>query len=148
EIALKMCDNKIQMVQYPIWLWKNSSPQDWPSKKKIEVFRLDISSKLERKKEAIYAHASQTTKLIGDDPQGFILTDNLLSPFFTPYEFYFFQKEKNLKSLSKDYFDTLYTYDADPWNFRTSAYEKQKYQSISDCIKNQYYKKGLELGCS
>lgn len=146
--ALEICNKKIQVVEYPIWLWKKSSPNEWPTKKYIEIFRLDISSKMERKKNAIYAHTSQTSNLIDDDPTGFILTEDLLSPFLMPYEFYFFKKEENLKSLTKSYFDTLYNDNPDPWNFRTSRYEKQKYQTISKSIKNENYNQGLELGCS
>src|SRR5690606_28539868 len=87
-------------------------------------------------------------KLIDDDPQGFILTEDLLAPFLTPFEYFFFNKEENLNSLSKSYFDSLYSQNSDPWNFRNSEYEKRKYKTIDTYLRNKQFKKGLELGCS
>lgn len=146
--AVEICGGQIQLVEYPIWLWKNSSSEDWPLKNEVEMFRLDISPKMEKKKRAIYAHVSQTSWLIDDDPEGFILTDDLLSPFLDPFEFYFFNKEEKLKSLSKSYFDALYSHNPDPWNFRTSEYEQRKYGTINNYLENRKYNSGLELGCS
>ena len=146
--AIEHCEESIQLVEFPIWLWKNSSSQDWPIKESVEIFRLDISKLLEKKRAAIYAHASQTSTLIDDDPEGFTLSDDLLSPFLIPFEFFFFNKEENLRSLSKSYFDSLYSNNSDPWNFRTSEYEKRKYATIDKYLKDTKYNKGLELGCS
>lgn len=148
KTAVALREDNIQLVEYPIWLWKNSSSQDWPIKESVEIFRLDISKMLERKRAAIYAHASQTSTLIDDDPEGFTLSDDLLSPFLIPFEFFFFNKEENLRSLSKSYFDSLYSHNPDPWNFRTSEYEKRKYETIDKYLKDSEYNKGLELGCS
>lgn len=148
KAAMAKSANPIQLVEYPIWLWKNSSKKDWPQKDERQIFKLDISSKLPKKKEAIYAHQSQTTSLIDDDAEGFVLTDDLLAPFLAPYEFYFFQKPDSLLSLSEKYFDALYQNNSDPWNFRNSEYEKSKYETIDKFLKDKTYNRALELGCS
>ena len=146
--AVEIFENDIQLIEYPIWLWKNSQIEDWPIRGEVAVFRLDIQEMLPKKIKAIYAHKSQTSDLIQDDPEGFILNEDLLAPFFTPFEFYFFEKNKEMPSLSEDYFDALYSNNSDPWNFRSSAYEKQKYETINAFLKDRTYKNGLELGCS
>ncbi|QAA80910.1 methyltransferase domain-containing protein [Aequorivita sp. H23M31] len=148
KLAAEEVDSEIQLIEYPIWLWKNSVEKDWPLKDEREIYRLEISSKLVKKREAILAHKSQTSHLIDDDPQGFILTEYLLEPFLTPYEFYFFKKPESVPSLTKSYFDTLYDHNPDPWNFRNSDYEKSKYKTIDQFLNGKLYKNGLEMGCS
>lgn len=48
----------------------------------------------------------------------------------------------------KDYFQTLYRNDRDPWKFATSAYEMNKYQHTLNAIPQLGYERMLELGCS
>jgi len=146
--AVSKVNREVQLAEYPIWLWKNSRQEDWPLKEELEIFRLDIENKLPKKREAILAHLSQTSKLIQDDPHGFILTEDLLEPFLVPYEFYFFEKDEAMSSLSQEYFDRLYAQNPDPWNFRKSEYEKSKYNTIDEYLRDYSFKKGLELGCS
>jgi LmbE family N-acetylglucosaminyl deacetylase len=75
----------IRLWAYPIWGWhlepllelRRSSPQG---------LRLDISQHQAKKRAAILAHASQTSELIDDDPDGFRLTDRTLAPFLGPFE--------------------------------------------------------------
>lgn len=51
-------------------------------------------------------------------------------------------------TLQKDYFDTIYKDNADPWNFEKSEYEAKKYQQTMDSIPGIRYENGLEIGCS
>lgn len=46
------------------------------------------------------------------------------------------------------YFDALYAADPDPWNFRTSTYEKEKYAATIAAIDDRRYARALEVGCS
>jgi SAM-dependent methyltransferase len=46
------------------------------------------------------------------------------------------------------YFETLYTSDPDPWNYRSSPYEAQKYAATLGVLPLLTYRCGLELGCS
>lgn len=71
----------ILIVEYPVWLWKKGSINDWPKKGEILPFRLSIDSIRSVKKNAIFKHKSQTTRLISDDPKGFILSPEFLEPF-------------------------------------------------------------------
>ena len=52
-----------------------------------------------------------------------------------------------MKSLSRDYFETLYDAAEDPWSFSTSAYEAEKYDRSLAALRTRYVR-GLELGCS
>lgn len=141
-------NREIQIIEYPIWLWKNSTDTDWPKDGEVEIFRLDIASVLDSKKKAIFAHKSQTKNIITDDTEGFQLSEDLLSPFLTNFEYYFFEIRKDKNSLDQQYFDTLYNNNPDPWNFEKSIYEHTKFEAINNLIGDSSYKSGLELGCS
>jgi trans-aconitate methyltransferase len=51
-------------------------------------------------------------------------------------------------SLPASYFESRYQADIDPWRFRTSDYEKQKYQATVGALTKHRYRRGLEIGCS
>lgn len=145
--AAKENTSPTNIVEYPIWFWKNGSEDEIPDLSEYNFFRLDISSVARNKKLAIAEHESQTTRLIDDDPQGFMLTQELLEPFTEKVEYYFFRKRSGSSSLSQNYFDRLYDKQADPWNFQHSAYEHSKYEATLDAL-NQNYGQILEIGCS
>lgn len=103
KIGLRVLINsglKLQVFEYPVWLWKNSNIRDWPLKNEIEIVHLDISPWIRKKMDAIFAHQSQTTDLIDDDPEGFILTPFLLEPFLTTHEYFFLNTMEFLKEDS------------------------------------------------
>src|SRR5690625_2466471 len=102
EAVQRSHSSAIEIIEYPIWLWKNSLPQDWPLHSEIEIFKLNISSVKFEKHKAIFAHESQTTNLIQDDPEGFVLTEDLLAPFLGEEEIYFFSY-KSINYLNNDY---------------------------------------------
>ena len=137
----------ILIVEYPVWLWKKGLSEDWPDKKEVLPYRLDIDSVKILKKKAVFSHESQTTKLIHDDDDGFILTQELLEPFFSKYEYFFFPSVKK-PTVGKEYFDELYSKDLDPWNFETSHYEHQKYIKTLNSISDRKINHALEIGCS
>ena len=45
-------------------------------------------------------------------------------------------------------FDALYLADIDPWDFRTSDYERDKYAATLDALPRPRYARALEVGCS
>ena len=45
-------------------------------------------------------------------------------------------------------FEELYNKTIDPWQFRTSSYEKEKYEKTVASIPASKYKCGIEAGCS
>ncbi|WP_037315523.1 bifunctional PIG-L family deacetylase/class I SAM-dependent methyltransferase [Salegentibacter sp. Hel_I_6] len=135
------------IVEYPIWLWKKGTPEDWPKQNEILPFKLAIDSVKDKKHKAIMAHSSQTSTLIEDDPEGFILTEELLAPFLGNCEYFFFPSE-NKSAVTKTYFDELYAKDIDPWDFEKSAYEQEKYKNTLHAISQRKIKKALEIGCA
>jgi LmbE family N-acetylglucosaminyl deacetylase len=87
--ALRTYQSRIQWREYPIWLWELARVSDLPLVEEGKLWRLDITPVLPEKKKAIAAHVSQTTRLIDDDPEGFMLTTNVLAHFTQPFEVYF-----------------------------------------------------------
>lgn len=51
-------------------------------------------------------------------------------------------------SLDRSYFETLYARSSDPWDFRTSPYERRKYRATLDILPRARYGRALEVGCS
>ena len=51
-------------------------------------------------------------------------------------------------SLPASYFDAIYARDPDPWRFRTSAYERAKYDATLAALPRPRYRRALEVGCS
>ncbi|OWK70248.1 bifunctional PIG-L family deacetylase/class I SAM-dependent methyltransferase [Pedobacter sp. AJM] len=148
--ALKNVANYKPLIwEYPIWLYENASESDIPKLEAGELKFLDIHGYLHKKEKAIQAHQSQTTQLIDDDPSGFRLTAEMMGNFLNGKE-YFMQRNKinPAGTLSKDYFETLYSTHSDPWSFETSAYESHKYATTISAIPDGQYKKALEIGCS
>ncbi|MGB7271892.1 MAG: PIG-L deacetylase family protein [Geitlerinemataceae cyanobacterium] len=75
-------------IEYAIWDWDEAQRREIPSAQDVSVWRLDISTVLSSKKQAIAAYRSQTTDLIDDDPQGFRLLPEFLANFQRPWEVY------------------------------------------------------------
>ncbi len=47
-----------------------------------------------------------------------------------------------------DYFERLYARDPDPWRFKTSDYEREKYEATLNALPPGRYERALEVGCS
>ncbi len=54
----------------------------------------------------------------------------------------------SVATLPDAYFDTLYARDPDPWRFRTSDYEREKYGDTAAALARTRYVQALEVGCS
>ncbi|GGE65271.1 LmbE family N-acetylglucosaminyl deacetylase [Pedobacter psychrotolerans] len=148
--ALKNVTNyKPTIWEYPIWLYENASENDIPKLEAGELKFLEIKDNLSQKNKAIHAHQSQTTQLIHDDPTGFMLSEEMIGNFLTGKEYFMQRKKTNpANTLSKDYFEQLYSTHSDPWSFETSVYEKDKYAATVAAIPNGQYERALEIGCS
>ncbi|HEA29186.1 MAG TPA: methyltransferase domain-containing protein [Leeuwenhoekiella sp.] len=145
--AVEHSINKPALAEYPIWLWKNGKQEDYPDSSIYNFFRLNVGEVQEVKNRAVAAHKSQVTRFIDDDPEGFCLTPEQLEPFTENEEYFFFRKKKAAQALDKEYFDTLYQKQEDPWNFEHSTYENDKYNKTLEVL-NPAYKSVLEIGCS
>jgi SAM-dependent methyltransferase len=53
-----------------------------------------------------------------------------------------------LSTLPASYFEAKYQADIDPWGFRTSAYEREKYDETIFALTKPRYCYALEVGCS
>lgn len=51
-------------------------------------------------------------------------------------------------TVPPDYFEEKYKADIDPWRFRTSEYEREKYQATLASLAKEKYTSALEVGCS
>jgi LmbE family N-acetylglucosaminyl deacetylase len=74
-----------RLLFYPVWGWLLPPEQQLPLGR-VNGARLHIGSLLPRKQRAIAAHASQTSDLITDDPNGFRLPSHMLALFERPFE--------------------------------------------------------------
>ena len=78
----------VRWVEYPIWVWETTDPEDLPTPADGTWYKVDVTSVVSRKQRAIAAHVSQTTPLIDDDPEGFTLSEAMISHFTQPYEYF------------------------------------------------------------
>ena len=51
-------------------------------------------------------------------------------------------------TIAPDYFEAMYRADPDPWRFRTSDYEREKYAATLQALTRARYDRALEVGCS
>ncbi len=86
--AAAKIEHQFRILEYPIWLWEMAETVDLPQENEIKIWRLAIGQVIAEKQKAIYAHASQITDLIDDDPNGFRLSDEVLAHFAQPFEIY------------------------------------------------------------
>ncbi len=78
--------NAVRVFAYPIWGW--ALPPDTDVGPRPRGQRLDVTRHLNAKRRAIFAHRSQTSSLIDDDPNGFRLEPAMIERFINPYEIY------------------------------------------------------------
>jgi LmbE family N-acetylglucosaminyl deacetylase len=76
------------ILEYAIWLDELGSNEDRPSSREATRLEVDIRSCLEAKKRAIAMHQTQTTRLINDDPSGFLLSSETIARLTGPKEYY------------------------------------------------------------
>ncbi|MHC5671884.1 PIG-L deacetylase family protein [Nostoc sp.] len=77
-----------RLIEYPIWDWDSEQRGSLPASLEVTIWRLNISTVLELKQQAIAAYRSQITDLIDDDPEGFRLSAEMLANFTHPWEVY------------------------------------------------------------
>jgi LmbE family N-acetylglucosaminyl deacetylase len=87
--AMKHVQAKPRFLEYPIWLWELGKPEDLELIDRMEKFTIDIAETLDIKKRALAAHVSQVTPMIKDDPEGFMLTPEVIAYFDIPRELFF-----------------------------------------------------------
>ena len=86
--AVAQLGRTVRWIEYPVWAWTRVGQPEAPRAGEARAWRLDVSAALPRKRRAVAAHRSQTTDLIGDDPDGFCLSPEMLATFDRPYELF------------------------------------------------------------
>ena len=87
-------DLGLRLLAYPVWGWRHLYPGMLAPVEPVELatvprgVRLDISAELPAKRAAVAAHRSQTTGIIEDDPDGFVLSPAALDVLLRPWELY------------------------------------------------------------
>ena len=87
--AMKHVRQKPRFLQYPIWYWERGNPDDMTLIEKMQKWSVNIEDTLEIKNKALAAHVSQVTHLIDDDPEGFMLSEQVIAHFNIPRELFF-----------------------------------------------------------
>lgn len=83
------------VLEYAIWLEELGASDDYPRNHEAEAIRFDISHALSLKRAAIAAHATQTTALIDDDPDGFFLAPATIARLTQPVETFWWTLDAN-----------------------------------------------------
>lgn len=86
--AMTQMKVSIRQIEYLIWDWDPAQRGDAPLPSDLTPWRLDISSVVDLKQQAIAQYRSQITNLIDDDPEGFCLTPEMIAHFAHPWELY------------------------------------------------------------
>ncbi len=73
-----------RIIAYPIWGW--TLPPGTDVGPAPVGFRLDVTPEQAAKRRAVFAHVSQITDLISDDPEGFRLEPQMIERLCGPYE--------------------------------------------------------------
>jgi LmbE family N-acetylglucosaminyl deacetylase len=89
--ALAAMPRPPRRLEYVVWAWQRAAPADLPTAAdNAHGFRLDVGTVAAQKKRAIAAHRSQVAPgVFIDDPEGFLLSDEMLAHFAGPYEVFF-----------------------------------------------------------
>ncbi|MGI4727011.1 MAG: PIG-L deacetylase family protein [Janthinobacterium lividum] len=83
---------KTLILQYLIWIWELGEQSDLVINQHTKLYLVKTVSVFQQKKQAIAAHVSQVSRLIDDDPEGFILSPQILAHFDYADELFIEQK--------------------------------------------------------
>jgi len=76
-----------ELAFYEVWLPVHGTPDDRPGAGEVFATTVELDADArERKRRALYAHRSQTSDLIDDDPTGFRITADLAATWLGPRE--------------------------------------------------------------
>ncbi len=99
--ALRLVDHPPPVLMYAVWLGILGTYGNAPAERRITTVDVDLSAQeLAMKRRAILEHVSQTTRLIDDDPDGFLIGPELLEKWLLPKERFFRVLERRARSVS------------------------------------------------
>ncbi|NYF13518.1 LmbE family N-acetylglucosaminyl deacetylase [Pseudoclavibacter sp. JAI123] len=147
-LARAALDADAVLLEFPIWFWHWADPvtdtewRHWRS--------LTLAPEAARAKDrAISAHASQVRPLsdaAGDEP---VLSQAHLQHFRRDVEVFRVTAPATRDSASARLaFDEVHADAVDPWELRSSWYERRKLDVLLAMLPAERYERGLEIGCS
>ncbi|MEV8252404.1 bifunctional PIG-L family deacetylase/class I SAM-dependent methyltransferase [Rhodoglobus sp. NPDC076762] len=140
--------HKVRFVEYPIWLWHWSSPDD-PHVPWAQLHTVTLSAdERETKRRAIAAHESQVAPLSDAAGDEAILRPDFVEHFDRPMEAYVVTEPEDDGTLTREFFDDFYEGKVDPWGFETRWYEQRKRALTLASLPRERFARALELGCS
>lgn len=81
---------EVRLLEYPVWLAIRGSADDAPALYNVRGVTFETDGNAQgRKREALLAHRSQTTQLIDDDPDGFVMSADLIERFCSNTEIFY-----------------------------------------------------------
>ena len=150
EVAAAVAhDIAAELLEYPIWLWHWSTPDDprmpWSEMRMLRLTAAEQEVKL----QAMAVHTSQTAPLSSAPGDEVLLREEFLEHFRRPTEVYVSaQDSADAASLSREYFDQFYASKSDPWGFETRWYEQRKRAITMAALPREQFQNALEVGCS
>ena len=158
-----------RLLEYPIWAWHWSSPEDpvWPTGHgQTALWSLDLDARArQRKNTAMAAHTSQVQPLSDRPGDEAIVQPGFAAHFERARELFIGAADASApspdphraggttdaaapESLSAGFFDEFYAGSRDPWGFETRWYEARKRALTLAALPLPRYTATLELGCS
>ena len=148
DMALRRPEG-FRRMDYMVWGWAETAVAD--ARCGEQIWRLPCAASTGQRRRALECHRTQTTALIPDAGEAFLIPEDLAALVDRPAEIFFERGRaimRKSKSLDRAYFESLYQKDEDPWNFATSPYEQAKYDHTLKALGNEPARRGLEVGCS
>ncbi|TFD85479.1 methyltransferase domain-containing protein [Cryobacterium lactosi] len=174
--ALVAARTGARLLEYPIWAWHWSSPEDpvWPTGHGTGLWSLELDAAArQRKNAAMAAHTSQVQPLSDRPGDEAIVQPGFAAHFERPRELFIGAADEPAhgphddashgskptstpsttdaaapQSLSAGFFDDFYAGSRDPWGFETRWYEARKRALTLAALPLPRYSAALELGCS
>ncbi|WP_271983723.1 PIG-L family deacetylase [Pseudoclavibacter terrae] len=147
-LARAALDADAVLLEFPIWFWHWADPEtdtEWRHWRSLPL----APETAQAKDRAILAHASQVRPLsdaAGDEP---VLSQAHLQHFRRGLEVFRVTAPATRDSGSARLaFDEVHVDAADPWELRSSWYERRKLDLLLAMLPADRYEQGLEIGCS
>jgi LmbE family N-acetylglucosaminyl deacetylase len=144
---------ELRVFAYPIWAL-TLSPETELNHRHGPALRLQIRSQRFKKRAAIACYTSQVTRLIDDDPDGFLLTEEHIELFCSEFEVFIdvssqLGRQPTLAStVPTEHFDALYARSDDPWGYVERPYERNRFAETLRALPKPRYSNACEIGCS
>lgn len=99
--ALRLVASPPPVLMYAVWLGILGTDGYLPEERRIAAVQMNLSvDEVALKRKAILEHVSQTTRLIDDDPDGFLIGPELLARWLLPYERFYYARGRRARSVS------------------------------------------------